>query len=319
MECRRRCKREFSGPHLIVGFLVLVFWHNGVGAPVYSAMNEQANLTADISWMPEEPRQGDVVILSVVLDEGVRVREGRFQSKPLCFFSSPGEPRRLHALLGVDASKKPGDYEVNVILESGTDSRVSVPQTVHIKILRETFEEEHLTLPDSMVNLSKESLERVKRDQMAIAALWSKITPKRLWRGAFIAPLEGKPGSPFGLRRWINEEPRNFHTGMDVKAPEGTPVLASNGGRIALTGDFFFGGNSVFIDHGYGLYTMYFHLSRIKVKKGERVERGTVIGWVGKTGRATGPHLHWGVRLDGERVDPEALLRCTKRLSSNDR
>jgi murein DD-endopeptidase MepM/ murein hydrolase activator NlpD len=181
-----------------------------------------------------------------------------------------------------------------------------------VRIDPRTFEKEELTLPDSMVHLRADDGKRVERENGTIGALWPRNSPERMWDGPFAAPVQGRPGSPFGLRRWINGERRSFHTGRDIQAPRGTPVLASNHGRVCLQGDFFFGGKSVFVDHGQGLYTMYFHLSEILVKPGEEVRRGQILGRVGSTGRATGPHLHWGVRMGGARVDPDALVRITE-------
>jgi murein DD-endopeptidase MepM/ murein hydrolase activator NlpD len=113
----------------------------------------------------------------------------------------------------------------------------------------------------------------------------------------------------FGLKRTINGQPRNPHSGEDIYAPEGTTVATSNDGIVTLIGDFFFSGKSIVIDHGLGLYTMYFHLSEVRVGQGEKVSKGQTIGLVGATGRATGPHLHWGARLNGARVNPFSLVK----------
>jgi len=128
-------------------------------------------------------------------------------------------------------------------------------------------------------------------------------------------PVDGELGSGFGLRRIINEAPRSPHSGQDIKAAAYTPVVSSNRGKVALVGEFFFGGNSVFIDHGQGLYTMYFHLSRVNVREGDVVRRGDTVGLVGSTGRALGPHLHWGARISGARVDPLLLVKATASLA----
>jgi murein DD-endopeptidase MepM/ murein hydrolase activator NlpD len=142
-----------------------------------------------------------------------------------------------------------------------------------------------------------------------LRALYATVTPERLWRGAFARPVGGsEPGTGFGARRVINGQPRAPHTGTDYAAPTGTPVVATNAGRVALVADFFFPGRLVVLDHGLGVYSLYFHLDRIAVAEGDRVGRGQPIGTVGATGRATGPHLHFGVHSGGARIDPATLL-----------
>lgn len=161
---------------------------------------------------------------------------------------------------------------------------------------------------DSKVHLSAADLARVRREQERVGALWKLATPRR-FDLPLAAPLASMPeGGRFGARRIINGDPRNPHTGADYAAPEGTPVLAAADGTVVLADDLFFSGGSIFLDHGDGLVTMYFHLSHIGVAKGDRVRVGQVIGKVGATGRATGPHLHFGVRWRGARIDPRDLL-----------
>ncbi len=123
-----------------------------------------------------------------------------------------------------------------------------------------------------------------------------------------MAPVPGAITSPFGRRRVINGSPRSPHTGVDLRAAAGAEIIATNHARVVLVDDFYFGGKSVVLDHGGGLYTMYFHLSDFRVKEGSRVRKGGVVGLAGMTGRVTGPHLHWGARLNGARVDPFELL-----------
>jgi murein DD-endopeptidase MepM/ murein hydrolase activator NlpD len=159
-----------------------------------------------------------------------------------------------------------------------------------------------------MVELSPEDLARVERENRETARLWTREGPRR-----FALPLGGPldplpQGGRFGHRRIINGRPRSPHGGSDYSAEGGTPVLAAADGEVAMVADQFFGGNSVFVDHGDGLISMYMHLSRVDVAEGQAVRRGERVGAVGSTGRATGPHLHFGVRWHGARVDPDLLL-----------
>lgn len=170
------------------------------------------------------------------------------------------------------------------------------------------YPEQRLEVEDRMVNLSAEDLARVERENREIAALWQRESLPR-----FTLPLAGPlatlpAGGRFGARRIFNGQPRSPHGGVDYSVAAGTPVLAAEEGVAALVADHFFSGTSVYLDHGGGLITMYFHLSRVDVATGDRVARGTVLGAVGATGRATGPHLHFGVRWHGARVDPALLL-----------
>jgi hypothetical protein len=165
-----------------------------------------------------------------------------------------------------------------------------------------------LTLPKEKVDLSPQDLARVEKESRAIGRLWGRRGPARFTLPLH-APLDPLPeGGRFGSRRIINGQPKSPHSGADFTAPAGEPVLAAADGIVALAGNHFFGGNSVFLDHGDGLISMYMHLSRILVKEGEPVRRGQPIGAVGATGRATGPHLHFGVRWHRAKVDPEVLL-----------
>jgi hypothetical protein len=168
---------------------------------------------------------------------------------------------------------------------------------------------------DSKVHLSKRDLERVRGEQRRVKALWSREGPRR-FALPLAAPLAELPeGGRFGARRVINGEPRSPHTGADFAAAAGTPVLAAADGVVALADDLFFSGNSVFLDHGDGLVTMYFHLSRVEVEEGQEVKRSQELGRVGSTGRATGPHLHFGVRWHGARIDPRLLLGDPARVA----
>ncbi len=208
-----------------------------------------------------------------------------------------------YAIVGLALGVHPGTH----YLEAKT--LANKPLRLAFEVRDKTYETQHITITDKRkVNPEKRDLERIKREQKQIAAdlgHWSDVTPVTL---DFLKPVDGPLSSPFGLRRYFNDQPRKPHSGLDIAAGEGAPIRAPAPGTVIDTGEFFFNGNTVFIDHGQGLITMYCHMSRIDVKPGQRVAADEVIGAVGKTGRVTGPHLHWGVSLNNARVDPLLFL-----------
>jgi len=235
---------------------------------------------------------------------GAREVEGRVGDRPLVFFPY-GEAHA--ALVGIDLERAAGKiaWRVGVIDAGGT--RRDRPGSVVIRAGR--FPVERLSLPNAMVDLDPETERRAEAEAARLRALYATSTPERLWQGRFARPVAGEgTWTGFGARRIINGQPRMPHSGADYAAGLGTAVVASNRGRVAMVGDFFFAGRLVVLDHGLGLYTLYFHLDRVDVAEGAAVERGQPIGTVGATGRATGPHLHWGAVLRQARVDPSGLL-----------
>ncbi len=209
-------------------------------------------------------------------------------------------------LLGIDMQDVPGTHElaVEVAYPDGA-KRLSY----NVLVMKEKYPVQRLTLPKDKVDLDEENLIRVKAEQEQVRTVLEVVSKDRLWQGRFIEPVNGAVSGAFGRVRIINGQSRSPHNGEDIAAPEGTDVVAMNDGIARLTVDHFFSGKGLFVDHGLGLYSMYFHLSEIAVEDGVRVKRGQVIGKVGASGRATGPHLHWGVRLNGARVNPYALVR----------
>ena len=230
--------------------------------------------------------------------------EGAVGGQPLRFFPYAGGHA---AVVGIDLETKQGAQPWRVaVVEAGRESR-AIRGTV--KVLSREFFVQRLTLPTAMVDLDQETERRAVDESARLRTLYRTVTTERLWRSRFTRPVAGtEPGTGFGARRVINGKPRNPHSGIDYAAPTGTPVLAANSGRVALVGEFFFPGRLVVLDHGLGLYTLYFHLDSIGVAEGALVERGHPIGTVGATGRATGPHLHFGAQVGSARIDPAALL-----------
>ena len=257
-----------------------------------------------VRMTPPSPRQGDVTLVLVSGAQGARQIEGSLGGLPLAFFPY-GEG--WAALAGIDLETRAGKqpWRVGVVDGDGATRQRRGSLTVRAR----AFPVQRLTLPTAMVDLDPEAERRAEAEAARLRALYDTVTPERLWQGRFTMPLAvDGAGSGFGSRRVINGQARRPHSGTDWAAERGTPVVASNRGRVALVGDFFFGGRLVMLDHGLGLYTLYMHLDRADVAEGAVVARGETLGAVGSTGRATGPHLHFQVQLKRARVDPAALL-----------
>ena len=189
-------------------------------------------------------------------------------------------------------------------------TQTTKPATLNaaFEVIAKDFPVQHLTVDESKNTLNQQTLERHNRERAQIENMFAQSQPRRLWTEAFIQPLQGRLSTPFGVKRFINKQPRNPHSGLDMAAPTGTPVKATAAGVVSLTGEHFFAGKSVYIDHGCDTFSMYFHLDSIAVQDGQTIAGGDIIGHVGATGRATGPHLHWGMRMHGTPIDPFSLL-----------
>jgi murein DD-endopeptidase MepM/ murein hydrolase activator NlpD len=249
-------------------------------------------------------QQGQAFYLRLNLADPARFSHITFRDKIIPLFSLQAKGA-YGALIGIDLAEEPARYELTV---QGSDPSASDGQRYVVEVVSANFGVQELTLPRDQVELDEETLKRVEEEQEKILQSLKPVTTERLWEGKFIPPVEGTPTGSFGRKRIINGEPRSPHSGEDFSVPQGTAVRAANTGRVALVGEYFFSGKSIIIDHGLGCYTMYFHLHDIRVKEGDRVEKGTVIGSVGATGRATGPHLHWGARINGARVNPVSIV-----------
>jgi len=207
------------------------------------------------------------------------------------------------ALIGLSLSTKPGAHYLKGKNTSGQ------PLRLPFQVTDKAYEEQHITIKDKRkVNPEKRDMVRISREKKQIISALANWSARDTVPVHFLKPVEGITSSPFGLRRFFNEQPRNPHSGLDIAAAEGTPIMAPAAGIVSDTGDFFFNGNTVFIDHGQGLVTMYCHMSEIDVEPGQFVDAGETIGKIGMTGRVTGPHLHWGVSLNNARVDPLIFL-----------
>jgi len=293
---------------MILILLLLFFAAPFFASPAKAAGGETP---LQVEVLPRSVKQGEVCLLKAWGPGSLKSVHGEFQGKryPL---GSEDQYQTFEGLLGVDLQAKPEKYSIRFITMDENGQVNS--KTFSIKVEKADFGVQKLTLPGSMVDLDPQTLERVNRESKRLKELFQTFRNEKTWKGAFIRPVEGELSGAFGTRRILNGQPKSPHTGVDLRAEEGTPVWASNSGRVALVDELFFTGKSVILDHGWGLYSMYFHLSEARVKEGDRIPKGAELGRVGSTGRSTGPHLHWGIILNGARVDPFSLLRSTASL-----
>jgi murein DD-endopeptidase MepM/ murein hydrolase activator NlpD len=253
---------------------------------------------ATAELLKPNPVPGGIAIVAIA-PEGAPPPFVRFQEQRVLLVRANG---MWQAVVGLPLSLDAGEQHLDISDRAAT-------RTLAFQVLPKHYDTQYLTLANKrQVNPTPNDLIRIAREQelsRQAFATWSEALADDL---RFDLPARGRFSSTFGLRRFFNNEARQPHSGVDIAAPEGTPVLAPAAGNVIETGNYFFNGNTVFIDHGQGLISMYNHLSRIRVKKGARVARGQRIGAVGKTGRVTGAHLHWTVSLNNARVDPMLFL-----------
>jgi murein DD-endopeptidase MepM/ murein hydrolase activator NlpD len=199
-------------------------------------------------------------------------------------------------LLGVDLATRPGTYPAS--------------SNTILKVLPTQFAVRHLVVPPNFVTPPPDALAQIADDNRKLAAIWRSVTPRK-WKGSFLLPVDGPPISNFGTRSYFNGQRRSPHTGVDFLSASGTPVRAANNGTVVLAEPLYFTGNTLVIDYGDGLYSLYAHLSEFRTREGAAVTPEEVVGLVGATGRVTGPHLHWGVRLQGAQVNPLSLVAAS--------
>ena len=273
---------------ILFSLLLIFFW----AMPVY-ALDVQ---------VPSEVGRGEPFWVDISSDDkpaGIKVAwMDREFAAPV---DLPGEQR---VLLGAGLDKT-GEHELSLVFDLDGES---LEKTFKISVKDKDYPEQHLSLPEEMVTPPQEVHDRIARDREQIRSALSTLTMDRYWEEDFKEPVPGDVSSPFGVQRFLNGQPRSAHQGVDFRGPEGTPVKAVTDGRVVLTGDFYYGGKTVILDHGQGIHSLYMHLSSIDVQEDVFVSQGEKVGEVGMTGRATGPHLHLGVYVLGDAVDPMYLL-----------
>ncbi|MET1078750.1 MAG: peptidoglycan DD-metalloendopeptidase family protein [Pseudomonas sp.] len=261
-------------------------------------VTQSASAEGFISRLLHHPVPGGVAVLD--LGPADTTPSARYQDKPVLVIKEDGS--RWIAIVGVGLTVKPGAQQLQVKDAQGS-------RTLAFNVTGKKYAEQRITLKNTQqVNPNAANLKRIERElaeQTRAYQVFSPGTPSNL---LLDKPVNGPLSSRFGLRRFFNGEERNPHSGLDFAVPAGTPVKAPATGKVLLLGDYFFNGRTVFLDHGQGLISMFCHLSAVDVTLGQAVPRGGVVGKVGATGRATGPHMHWNVSLNDARVDPAIFI-----------
>ena len=276
-----------------------------LGALPATAGQRDSNLVANVTHRARALHPGEIVVVNVRTSEAPASLEASAFGAEHRFF--PAGPANVWStLIGIDLDVEPGNHPVSVRATAVDGSAAETVYTLAVE--PKQFATRRLTVEPRYVDPPPEVVERILRERDHLAALFPVSTAVRYWRDGFLRPVPGRANSAFGRRSVFNGQPRSPHSGADFRAAAGTPIKAPNDGVVVLAADLYFSGNVVIIDHGWGLYSFFAHLSAIDVAEGDRVRRGATVGRVGATGRVTGAHLHWTVRLNDARVDPLSLL-----------
>jgi murein DD-endopeptidase MepM/ murein hydrolase activator NlpD len=255
-----------------------------------------------------EASQGSLLLIEVKSAKPLAEVQGDWSGRSVPFWREVRSSAQRKGLLGIDLEKASGEYELKVTGQTASGEKINC--SAKVKVRKGRFATEKLQVGKQFVEPSPEQIKRADEERQKLRDIFDRVTPERLWDGQFRIPLDGvTTGTNFGRRRILNGNPGSPHGGVDLPGMTGTPVHAAQGGRVVLAEELFFAGNTVVVDHGLGIYTLYGHLSEIDAKVGDDVEAGAVLGKIGATGRVTGPHLHWGLTVERARVNPLELVR----------
>ncbi len=281
---------NFTSHYLLHGFFLLLLvsiYHNAYAIPQSHAV------------------PGGIVVIPL----------GSEANKPAASFNKRRvmviqKEQQWYAIIGLSLGMKPGKHSLKA-------TKGNTTETIAFNVYHKKYPEQHITIKNKrMVNPNQYDMKKINKDKTSIRRALKHWRDSASIELQFIKPVNGVVSSAFGLKRFFNEQARKPHSGLDIAASKGTPIIAPAAGTVIEVGNYFFNGNTVFIDHGQGLISMYCHLDSTKVKKGQQVTQKEIIGAVGKTGRVTGPHLHWSISLNNTMVDPSLFLMQENSLPS---
>jgi murein DD-endopeptidase MepM/ murein hydrolase activator NlpD len=248
-------------------------------------------------------RQGEAVLFELVPPEAAVWAEGRWLEQTVPFDVVNG---RLLGMGAVERERRAGIYPLTVVVRFADGTSKTIIRRLPVRAV--SFPRQQLTVDPRYVHLSKEDLARVAEDNALLNKVYAAGEKRRLWGGVFAKPAEGRWSSEYGVSRVFNGEERSYHKGLDIATGAGVEVHCCNSGKVVLARDLFFSGNTVIVDHGHNIFSGYMHLSEVWVKEGQEIHTGEIVGLTGATGRVTGPHLHWMLRVNGAACNPAGLL-----------
>src|SRR5688572_3333521 len=254
---------------------------------------------------------GDAVLIAVEASSPLTSLEGEAFGRAASFWAAAGE-RQWFGLIGIDVDARPGTYDLVV---HGTSERGAAHARISLPVQERRVETRRIRVAERFMNPPQEEAARIAADAQRLARVFAQSQSTRLWHGPFTPPVPGSSTSGFGRLTVMNNVPRGRHRGVDFRAQEGTPVYAPNAGVVVLASDLYFTGNTVILDHGAGLYSLFAHFSSVAVEEGMHVAGGDLMGKAGATGRVTGPHVHWAVRLKDATIDPLSLISALRDIN----
>ena len=274
--------------------LLIVFLFSAV--PAFGALDLE---------LPDHAVNGQAFVVSVTSDSSSPVTLQWNKKEVFVSCEKNGKSYSGVALLALPRDYDKKNVQIKAVAR-GADGTNTLVRTLPVKFKK--YREQHLKVNKKYVELSKKDLDRHYGERADVRRMMSSLSTTRMWSPELARPVPGGLSSEFGVQRFFNGKPRQPHSGIDLRGKTGTPIKACADGVIRIASEHFFSGNSIYIDHGQGVVSMYFHLSKILVRDGESVKKGQVIGNVGATGRVTGPHLHFGLNVSGVAVDPMPLF-----------
>ena len=293
----------------IVTTLAMMSWTAWICAA--QLPSKPSPLTLTVSHGTKVIAPGDVLLVSVRPSAPLESVEGTAFSHRVTFWRADSGTE-WRGLVGIPLDTPATGHDL--VVKATGPAGATASRSLTLRVQSKQFATRRLTVDPRFVDPPAEEVERILREQALLNETFLTVT-ERLWRGPFVGPVPGRPNSSFGRLTVFNKEPRGRHQGADYAVGTGTPVRAPNAGRVIIAADLYFSGNTVVLDHGGGLFSLFAHLSRMAVAQNVVVAKGDRVGEVGATGRVTGPHLHWAVRLGEVSVDPQSLIAAVASLA----